>query len=118
MPARRAQHGKKEANVCWLGKHAVSHHQLAVQFRRQSVRKSVRTDIVVLLEQTKQVCQCTLRSDSGKGDTEEQARKNVEAKRDVDDAADVGDMILTIPEIPWDRFENELARTKRGDSRL
>ena len=46
MPARRAQHGKKEANVCWLGEHAVSHHKLAVQFRRQSGR----TDVVVLLE--------------------------------------------------------------------
>ena len=32
MPARRADHGKKEANVCWLGEHAVSHHKLAVQF--------------------------------------------------------------------------------------
>ena len=37
----------------------------ALQFRRQSGR----TDIVVLLEQTKQVCQCTLRSVTGKGDT-------------------------------------------------
>ena len=74
MPARRAQHGRKEATVCWLGEHAVSHHKLAVQFRRQSGR----TDIVVLLEQTKQVCQCTLRSVTGKGDTEEQARKNAE----------------------------------------
>ena len=39
---------------------------------------SGRTDIVALLEQTKQVCQCTLRSVMGKGDTEEQARKNAE----------------------------------------
>ena len=38
MPARRAQHGKKEANVCWLGEHAVSHHKLAVQFRRERGR--------------------------------------------------------------------------------
>ena len=74
MPARRAQHGKKEATLCWLGEHAVSHHELAVQFRRQSGR----TDIVALLEQTKQVCPCTLRSVTGKGDTEEQARKNAE----------------------------------------
>ena len=74
MPARRAQHCKKEANVCWLGEHAVSHHKLAVQFRRRSGR----TNMVVSLEQTKQVCQCTLRSVSGKGDTEEQARKNAE----------------------------------------
>ena len=37
-----------------------------------------RTDIVVLLEQTKQACQCTLPSVSGKGDTDEEARKNAE----------------------------------------
>ena len=71
VPARRTEHGKKEANVSWLGE---PHHKLAVQFRRQSERP----DIVVLLKQTKQVCQCTLRSASGKGDTEEQARKNAE----------------------------------------
>ena len=53
MPARRARHGKKEATLCWLGEHAVS-------------------------LQTKQVCPCTLRSVTGKGDTEEQARKNAE----------------------------------------
>ena len=41
VPARRAQHGKKEANVCWLGEHAVSHHNLAVQFRRQSGRADI-----------------------------------------------------------------------------
>ena len=64
---------KRQMCVGW-GEHAVSHHKLAVQFRRQSGR----TDIVVLLEQTKQVCQCTLRSVTGKGDTEEQARKNAE----------------------------------------
>ena len=144
MPARRAQHGKKEANVCWLGEHAVSQHKLAVQSRLQSGH----TDIVVLVEQTKQVCQCTLRSVSGKGDNQEQARKNAEelmtnvaknfaassigrtdlfsykndlikagapddlddttsekstpcteVKNDVDDAAEVGDVIFTMPEI-------------------
>ena len=170
MPARRAQHGKKEATVCWLGEHAVSHHKLAVQFRRQSGR----TDIVVLLEQTKQVCQCTLRSVTGKGDTEEQARKNAEelmtnvaknfatgsigrsdlfsyrndllkaggwtkeeavekrprdapddlvdatlekstpcteVKKDVECTENVGNLIFTMPEIPWDSFQDELART-------
>ena len=60
--------------MCWLGEHEVSHRKLAVQFRRQRGR----TDIVALLEQTTQACQCTLRSVSGKGDTEEQARKNAE----------------------------------------
>ena len=34
-----------------------------------------------------------------------------EVKNDVDDAVDVGDLILTMPEIPWDSFEVELART-------
>ena len=63
MPARRAQHGKKDANVCRLGEHAVSHHKLAAQFRRPSGR----TDIVVFLEQTKQVCQCTLLVSFGQG---------------------------------------------------
>ena len=63
IPGRGAEHGKKNANVSWLGEHSVSHHKLAAQFRRQSER----TDVVVLLEQTKQVCQCTLRSVSGKG---------------------------------------------------
>ena len=48
MPARRVQHGKKEATVCWLCGHAVYHQKLAVQFRRQSGR----TDIVVVLERT------------------------------------------------------------------
>ena len=71
MPARRSQHGKKEATVCWLGEHAVRHHKLAVQFRCHSGR----TDIV-LLEQTEQVCQRTLWSVSGTGDTEEQAFKD------------------------------------------
>ena len=152
MAARRAQHGKKEANVCWLGEHAV--------------RQSGRTDIVALPEQTKQVCQCTLRSVSGMGDTEEQARKNAEelmtnvaknfatgsigrsdhfsnrndlikaggwTKEAVEkrpreapgdlvdttsekstpcnDATEIGDLISTRPEIPWDSFGDELART-------
>ena len=38
-------------------------------------------------------------------------------KNDADDAAEVGDLTLTIPEISWDRFEDELARTKVGGSR-
>ena len=57
MPARRAHHDKKEENVCSLGENVVSHHNLAVQFRCQGGR----TDIVALLEQTNQVCQCTRR---------------------------------------------------------
>ena len=53
----------------------MSHHKHAVQFRRQSGR----SDMVVLLEQTKQACQMhSAVSVSGKGDTEEQARKNAE----------------------------------------
>ena len=147
---------QERAKVCWLGEHAASHHKLTVQFRRQSGR----TDTVVLLEQTKQVCQCTGRSVSVKGETETNVAKNfatgsvgcsdlisqriksklVDGRRrrsrnssvkvpmtlltrprkkyalhggenDVDDAAEVGDLIFTMPEIPWDSFEDELART-------
>ena len=74
MSARRAQHGKNEANVCWLGEHALSHQNFAVQFRRQSGR----IDIVVLLEQTKQVAKALCGQFRGKGDKEEESRKNAE----------------------------------------
>ena len=59
MPARRAQHGKKEANVCWLGEHAVC--CLTTCLRSSS---DVKVDVPTRLF-------CTLRSVSGKGDAEE-----------------------------------------------
>ena len=32
-------------------------------------------------------------------------------KDDVNDATEIGDLISTMPEVPWDSFEDELVRT-------
>ena len=45
------------------------------------------------------------------GTTSEKSTPCTEVKNDVDDAAEVGDLIFTMPEIPWDSFADELART-------
>ena len=43
--------------------------------------------------------------------TSEKSTPCTGVKNDIDDAAKVGDLILTMPEIPWDSFEDKLART-------
>ena len=43
--------------------------------------------------------------------TSEKSTPCTEVKNDVNDAAEIGDLISTMPEIPWDSFEDELART-------
>ena len=39
-------------------------------------------------------------------------------KDDVNDATEIGDLISTMPEVPWDSFEDELGSHQLGDSRL
>ena len=56
--------------MCWLREHTVPHHKLAVQFQRP--KWTYRHCWFARADQT------TLRSVSGKVDTEEQARKNAE----------------------------------------
>ena len=48
---------------------------------------------------------------AGGGDLVDTTLGKSAPKIDVDDAAEVGDLTLTIPEIPWNSFEDELART-------
>ena len=38
-------------------------------------------------------------------------RSDLFSQKDVVDAAEFGDLIFTMPETPWDSFEDELART-------
>ena len=42
--------------------------------------------------------------------TSEKSTPCTEVKNDIDNAAEIGDLTLTIPEMPWDSFEEELAR--------